>query len=217
MLGNFLGAKEHVPLPGLGAISLFHQWLSPSESRQLFALLLQSAPWRQPDIRIAGALKKIPRLQVWYGEKGSDFRYSGVNFQPLPMPAALIELTRKIESVCASTFNSVLVNLYRDENDSVGWHADDEDEFGERPVIASLSLGAERRFLLKPKPFFQASANWKPRQRSIAVPLADGDLMLMNGHVQPHWLHCVPKEKNTTKPRINLTFRAVLKTNVKRS
>lgn len=132
-------------------------------------------------------------------------RYSGVVFHPIPWLPVLKRVKSDIEHFCGHTFNSVLVNLYRDGSDSVGWHADDEPELGSCPFIASLSLGEARYFYLKPKLKSELGSH-EPRR----LLLHHGDLLTMSGKTQDNWQHAVQKERAAHQPRINLTFRYII-------
>lgn len=210
MQENLFTSQESVILPGGGELVFLRGWLARAEADEHYQTLMNSTQWSQPDIRIAGKLHKIPRKQAWYGEQGTGFSYSGQYFEPIPFSPLLERLNRAVTAEVSVAFNSVLVNLYRDEADSVGWHADDESEFGEHAKIASLSLGETRRFQLKPKQHHLETANWRKGQRSLSFALHHGDLLLMSAGVQDCWLHCVPKERLKCDPRINLTFRRVI-------
>lgn len=169
------------------------------EADRLLATLKDAIPWRQDTLRIAGREVRIPRLQCWMGER--RYRYSGVTLEPVPWHGAVAGIRERVEALSGGRFNTVLLNLYRDGRDSVSWHADDERELGPNPVIASLSLGAERSLHLKHK-----RDAGRPRRR---VPLRHGGLLLMGGTLQNNWLHQVPKALKVAAPRINLTFRRV--------
>jgi len=214
MQADLLSSRENLDLPGGGALSIYKSWLSRQESSRLFEWFLSDTPWEQPDITVAGRSLPIPRLQAWYGHDNADFTYSGTRFRPRPFSDELNKLAKSIGELAGSEFNSVLINQYRHEQDSVGWHADDEPEFGLKPIIASLSLGETRRFCFKPKKHHLSSANWRKGQRSIAVHLEAGDLVVMNEEVQCLWQHSVPKESQACSARINLTFRKVCKAKV---
>jgi Alkylated DNA repair protein len=185
-------------------------WLAPQKAAQLFHVLTEELQWSQPNIRISGNNLPIPRLQSWFGDEGAVMRYSGKAFCPQPWHPALLTIRESIELALATKFNSVLVNLYRDGQDSVGWHADDEKELGTNPVIASLSLGERRRFILKPK---QALVCEQPNLSAtrITFELGHGDLLAMLGSCQTGWQHAVPKTQKNVGERINLTFRNVRK------
>ncbi|HEX2604327.1 MAG TPA: alpha-ketoglutarate-dependent dioxygenase AlkB [Oxalicibacterium sp.] len=182
------------------------QWmpalLDPSESMHLFEMLHRSVPWRQEDVFLFGRRIAQPRLTAWYGDADARYRYSGLELSPLPWTEVLLQLRQRVEDVSQARYNSVLLNLYRDGQDSMGWHSDDEPELGMAPTIASLSLGETRLFRLKPK---QHGAG-----KTISLPLTSGSLLVMRGATQAHYLHAVPKERRVTTPRINLTFRMIV-------
>ncbi len=163
--------------------------------------LLRDTPWSQPRVRLFGRQLDSPRLACWYGDAGAVYTYSGQRNRPRPWTPLLEEIRRAVEHDSGEIFNSVLLNLYRDGDDRMGWHADDEAELGEQPLIASLSLGACRRFRL---------AHRRRRQRRCELLLGDGSLLLMRPPLQSEWRHCVPREPAVTAARINLTFRRVL-------
>ena len=190
--------NSHWQLAG-GELQLIRDFLPGPVHRTLFEQLSANLAWEQTRIRMAGKLIPIPRLNAWYGEDGAAYRYSGTRFQALLWADPLIRIRELIEQRCGHSFNSVLANLYRDGQDSVAWHADDEPELGRDPFIASLSLGQQRRFQLKHR-----------RDKSIHridIELPDNSLLLMGGALQHHWLHQVPKTRKPIGPRINLTFR----------
>lgn len=167
----------------------------------LFASLRAAIAWREEDIVLFGKRYQQPRLLAWYGESDASYRYSGKRYEPQPWITELRALRERIEELAQARFNSVLANLYRDENDSMGLHADDEPELGTRPVIASLSLGEERVFRLRHRS--------RRDIKSVRLPLPSGSLLIMRGDTQRNWKHEVPKERRPCGPRINLTFRSV--------
>jgi alkylated DNA repair dioxygenase AlkB len=182
-------------------VSLFHGFLTPDETVHFLQKLISETPWQQDHIRIAGKVIPVPRLQAWYGEKQSFYAYSGIALKPLSWTPLLRELKSRIETETGACFNSVLVNYYRNGNDSVSWHADDEPELGNDPVIASLSLGASRTFNFRSK----NTGN----RKILACELENGSLLLMGEGTQTHWMHQIPKQPAVTEPRINLTFRLI--------
>ncbi len=186
-----------------GCARYIEHYLNPDEASTLQAALLAQLSWEQPSIKIAGRELPIPRKQVWQGEAGLHYTYSGKRFEPYPWHPHIFKLKQRIEAEFSHCFNSVLCNLYRNGQDSVAWHADDEPELGPNPVIASISLGAERGFHLKPK---VASDS-----RRHKIVLSHGSLLLMDKNVQAYWLHQVPKTKTVSAPRINLTFRQIIR------
>jgi alkylated DNA repair dioxygenase AlkB len=193
-------AAESLPLPD-GELTLFRRPDLGTAPGSLFSSLRASLAWRQETIVLFGKQMLQPRLLAWYGDPQAIYRYSGRRHDPLPWTAELSELRRRIEALTGARFNSVLANLYRDHRDSMGLHADDEPELGERPVIASLSLGEERVFRLKHRQ--------RKDLRPVRLALTDGSLLVMAGATQRHWKHEVPKQSRPCGPRINLTFRWV--------
>lgn len=150
---------------------------------------------------IHGKRIPLPRLQAWYADGAFPLNYSGMNIAPLKMTAELGAIRERVQSLTGISFNGVLVTLYRDGSDSVGWHSDDEAEFGADPIIGSVSFGEERDFVLRHR-----------RRRELApvkIPLTHGSLLLMGRGSQIHWAHQVPKRKRVTRARINLTLRNV--------
>jgi alkylated DNA repair dioxygenase AlkB len=188
-------------LPFDGELYLIRQFYRPPESDRLFTILMEKLTWQEEDIFIFGKWVKVPRLMCWYGDADAHYSYSGVDHEPLPWTAELQVIREKVERQCRLRFNSVLANLYRDGRDSMGCHADNEKELGANPVIASLSFGDERLFRLHHK---------KKRKTSLDIMLGHGDLLLMAGAMQHHWLHALPKTKQVKKERINLTFRRII-------
>lgn len=180
-------------------ISLCKGWLPNSAS--VFHELHQQLDWRQPSLTLFGRSHKIPRLQVWMGDSSRLYRYSGRTFVPDAWLPCLDQLRLVLSELLAAPFNSVLANLYRDGRDGVGWHADNEPELGSEPCIASVSLGAARRFCLRRR---NGAVS-----RPVGVELGAGDLLVMRGATQSHWLHACPKTRKAVAPRISLTFRYI--------
>lgn len=156
--------------------------------------------WTQDYIKIFGKEIPLPRLTAWYGDQGASYQYSGIRSDPHPWNAGLSYLRDTIQSRCDATFNSVLLNWYRDGSDSLSWHADDETELGTNPTIASVSFGAPREFHFKPK------GDTKTR---LKFRLTSGSLVLMAGETQKKWVHSVPKRKGVKSSRFNMTFRHI--------
>jgi len=160
--------------------------------------LQQELTWQQPCLVIAGKSVLIPRLQVWMGDKASRYTYSGKTFDAEPWHPKIAALKTLVEQQAGFQFNSALCNLYRDGQDSVAWHADDETELGNSPCVASFSLGEARTFQLKRK----------DKQGSLKkIELTHNSLLIMKPGVQEHWLHRVPKTQQAKGARINITFR----------
>ena len=190
MLKNSVKNKE---------FTFYADFLSESESLLLLDRLTDQLHWNEETIIMYGKLIKVPRLVCWYGDTGTDYRYSGITHTALPWTKDLQEIKERIEKHTGKQFNSVLGNLYRNENDSMGWHSDNEKELGNSPCIASLSLGEERLFKIRHK---QSS-------ETLDTRLTNGSLLVMSGESQNNWKHCVPKTKTKKRPRINLTFRYI--------
>lgn len=196
-------ALTPIPLP-LASLWLDEDFLPAADAAHLLAHLTRTVAWEQRSIRLFGRLVPQPRLTAWYGDPAATYAYSGLRWEPRPWLPALAELRRQVQAATGAAFNSVLLNLYRTGQDSMGWHADDEPELGPAPVIASVSLGATRQFRLRPRP---AGAAAGTPARGVALP--GGSLLLMRPPTQQHWQHALPKTTRPTGPRLNLTFRWV--------
>lgn len=179
-------------------------WLDAAESDTLFAALHAAIPWENHSLRMFGREVAAPRMSCWIGDAGASYTYSRRRYEPHPWPLLLAELRTRVEQACGSRFNSVLANLYRDGADTMGWHSDAEPELGERPVIASLSLGAERTFRLRRK--LSRGESVPP---ALNLPLPHGSLLRMAGDTQTHYRHALPRERGESAARINLTFRLI--------
>ena len=173
----------------------------PRTPDEILHHLIANTPWRQDNITVWNKRYAQPRLIGWYGDPGSSYTYSGITLIPLPWTNLLLDIKTQVEKISATTFNSVLINYYRDHRDSMGFHSDDEPELGAQPVIASLSLGEERTFILKHKT--------KTLAKPIRLRLTSGSLLIMKGPTQKNWKHGIPKETHPHGPRINLTFRRI--------
>jgi len=180
-------------------IDHYPSFLSASESQLLFERLLVETAWRQEKITVYGRVHATPRLSCWMADAGLDHRYSNMTMRPVAWSQALRDLNLKLGKATGQYFNSVLINYYRDGKDSNGWHSDDERELGDNPVIASISLGASRDFLLRSK---------RDHSLKATVPLHAGSLLLMSGTTQRCWQHSIPKRAHADA-RINLTFRNI--------
>lgn len=170
------------------------------DADRLFSVLMDELAWSQENITVYGRPYKMPRLTSWMGDV--PYRYSGLTHPPVPWSGSLVTIRHVVEELCGVNFNGVLGNLYRDGQDSMGWHADDETSLGHRPVIASVNLGETRTLRFKPKPHWQGSA--------VGISLPSGSVLVMQGDTQANWLHAVPKSARPLGPRINLTFRHVV-------
>lgn len=195
-----LGAGE-IPAEETAHIKFHPNFLNNAEASALCDTLQSRVDWKNESLWIFGRERLVPRLVAWYGDAEARYSYSGKVHEPLPWIEPLLSIKKRLEETLGCDFNSVLCNLYRDGADSMGWHADDERELGDEPVIASVSLGASRAFHLKHK------KNPKLRHK---MSLTSGSLLVMQGATQEYWLHQVPKEPKVTEARINLTFRKVI-------
>ena len=168
----------------------------------LLRSLIDTIAWRSESIVLWGRTYAQPRLIAWYGDEGKHYTYSGLTLVPLPWTPLLTQIKECVEKLTTVQFNSVLLNYYRDGNDSMGMHSDDEPELGPNPIIASLSLGAERTFILKHRT--------KREIGPLHLQLSSGSLLLMQGDTQKHWKHGIAKEKRACGPRVNLNFRRIV-------
>lgn len=197
-------ARESVlEIPIRDAVLKFHPHaFNASEADRYFDTLLEATPWRADTITIHGKSIPLPRLQAWYCDHDWSLHYSGMAVPALAWTPALRSIRARVRELGGRDFNGVLVNCYRDGNDSVGWHSDDEAEWGPNPVIASVSFGATRDFVLK----HRRDKGVKP----VTCPLTHGSLLVMGDTVQNTWQHQLPKRRRVTTPRVNLTFRNLL-------
>ncbi len=196
----FSEAKQHFKRPQAELIYV-PQFFSKAEADRLLQQLKIEIPWQQDDITVFGKTYKQPRLTALYGTTQKPYSYSNITMHPKPLTETLDTIKTKVETFSATPFNTILANLYRDGNDSNGWHSDNEKELGINPVIASLSFGAERPFHFKHKTI-------KTERHKLV--LEHGSLLLMKGEMQHFWRHQIAKTKQPITERINLTFRALI-------
>ncbi|MET1079086.1 MAG: alpha-ketoglutarate-dependent dioxygenase AlkB [Pseudomonas sp.] len=173
-------------------------WVDAALADDWLAQLLADTAWQQPEVRLYGRRHPVPRLLAWYGDAGCHYRYSGISHAPLPWTPLLNGIRQRVEATAGQRLNGVLLNLYRDGQDAMGWHSDDEAILGRNPLIASVSLGGERRFDLRRKGVSRI-------EHSVA--LTHGSLLVMAGATQHHWQHQVARTRKHCAPRLNLTFR----------
>jgi alkylated DNA repair dioxygenase AlkB len=200
MLDLFPKEKIILPLPG-AVFEYYPNFFSKEEADVLFEKLLNDTPWQQDEITIFGRKMLQPRLTCLFGNEGKPYSYSGLTMQPNRWNSTIMHIKNEVESVCNQNFTTVLANLYRNENDSNGWHADNEKELGRNPIIASVSFGEEQKFQLK----HISDANIK-----LALNLNHGSLLLMKESSQILYKHQIPKASKPKNNRINLTFRTIL-------
>lgn len=178
----------------------YPNFLGETEATSIFDRLYHETNWQQDDIKVFGKTYPQPRLTKLFAENTTPYTYSNLTMHPVLFPDFLLDLKKQIEVVAEAQFTSCLANLYRNGQDSNGWHADNEKELGINPIIASLSLGQARWFHLKHR---------NDKNLRTKLLLKNGSLLLMKGTTQHHWLHQVPKTKRTIEERINLTFRKI--------
>lgn len=183
-----------------GDVVLYSSWVDAPLADRWQADLRTEIAWEEEHLQMFGKTVRSPRLIAWHGEPDAVYQYSGLRHQPKQWTPTLIEIRDYLERAVGLSFNSVLVNLYRGGDDSMGYHADNEPELGFQPTIASLSLGATRRFLLR---------HTRSGKR-ISIDLAHGDLLVMGGALQSHWKHALPKTRRVVNERINLTWRRII-------
>jgi alkylated DNA repair dioxygenase AlkB len=195
---------QRVDLDAGADVALLPQWLPAEEAEAIFAALHTTIPWETHRLRLFGREVDAPRLSCWIGDPGASYVYSGTRFEPHPWSPMLASLRDRLQQTCDAPFNSVLANLYRDGGDSMGWHSDDEPELGLEPLIASLSLGAERRFRLRRR--LPRAVKPSPAD-TVNLVLPPGSVLRMAGATQRLYRHDLPKTRMVVAPRINLTFR----------
>lgn len=186
-------------LPRDGEVWMSEAFLNRQEAANYYERLSSEVAWKPDEVVMFGRRIVTARRVAWIGDEGRRYRYSGIDREPLPWTGALSELKERVEAATRTRFNSCLLNLYRDGTEGMGWHRDSEPALVPRGPIASVSLGARRRF------------DFKHREtgEKISVWLEDGSLLVMAGATQELWLHALPKSKRITEPRINLTFRQI--------
>jgi alkylated DNA repair dioxygenase AlkB len=190
----------------------FENFYAPQKANEIFKNLETNLAWQQGEIQMFGKKILEPRLTAWYGDAGKTYTYSGKKQEPLNWIEPLLSINTdlnlainsELETPKTHFFNSVLANFYRAGNDSMGWHSDDEPELGKNPIIASLSLGETRRFLIRPKPKYK-DEGVKP----FEIALSHGSVLIMMGAMQHFWQHAIPKEPQKKQARINLTYRFI--------
>ncbi|MBA5604906.1 alpha-ketoglutarate-dependent dioxygenase AlkB [Duganella sp. FT3S] len=195
----FDATSSLMPIPIEDGELAFQQRLAlPWPPEQVLARLIADTDWRAESITLWGKTHPQPRLTAWHG--AARYRYSGMTLEPQPFTALQLAIKAAVEQATGRRYNSVLLNYYRDERDSMGFHSDDEPELGPEPAIASVSFGAPRTFILKHKRL----------PRTVKLALGDGSLLLMAGTLQRHWRHGINKQGTPCGPRVNLTFRSIL-------
>ncbi|GAA0733316.1 alpha-ketoglutarate-dependent dioxygenase AlkB [Aquimarina litoralis] len=196
----FTHQNQHIPitLPD-GEAHYYPSFFDKNEADSLFEILSSSIQWQQDDIKVFGKVYPQPRLTALYANNNNTYSYSNITMQPYQFTNELLIIKKKVEQITSEHFTTCLLNLYRDGQDSNGWHSDNEKELGKEPTIASVSFGEERWFHFK----------HKTKDLKQKLLLQHGSLLIMKGKTQENWLHQLPKSKKIQKPRINLTFRII--------
>jgi len=184
-------------LPCDGELNYFGTIIPHNESENYLKKLLKTIEWKNDEAIIYGKHITTKRKVAWYGDHNYAYTYSNTTKHALEWTKELLELKAVIEKHTNTKYNSCLLNLYHNGEESMGWHSDDEAALGKNTSIASLSLGAERKFSLK----------HKLTKKTVSLTLESASLLVMKGTTQTHWVHCLPKMRNIESPRINLTFR----------
>lgn len=181
-------------------VTLWPAAFGADEATRLLDELRSGIDWQHEEVVVFGQRRRVPRLVAWHGDPAARYTYSGTLHEPLRWTPPLLQARARVEELAGRQFNAVLLNRYRDGRDGMGWHADDEPELGSDPVIASVSLGAARRFCLRHR---------RRKDAKLELRLPHGSLLLMSGATQQHWVHALPKTASAVAERINLTFRRV--------
>ncbi|MEN7551710.1 alpha-ketoglutarate-dependent dioxygenase AlkB [Rapidithrix thailandica] len=187
-------------LPKDGTALYFGKILPVDKAQHYFERLLDTIAWKNDEAVIFGKHIITKRKAAWYGDRNYAYTYSNTTKQALPWTKELLELKALVESYTGTPYNSCLLNLYHNGEEGMAWHSDDEKELGKNTSIASLSLGADRKFAFK----------HKQDKTTVSVILERGSLLEMKGSTQTHWLHSLPKTKKVKTPRVNLTFRTMI-------
>jgi alkylated DNA repair dioxygenase AlkB len=187
-------------LPKDGVVQYFGKVISTENANQFMEALINNIEWKNDEVVIYGKRIVTKRKMAWYGDKAFEYKYSNIIRTALVWTEELLALKAIVERISNENYNSCLLNLYHDGNEGMDWHSDDEKDLKKDGAIASLSLGADRKFGFK----------HKQDKQSLYLTLEHGSLLLMKEQVQSHWLHSLPKTSKVLKPRINLTFRTIV-------
>ncbi|WP_217474957.1 alpha-ketoglutarate-dependent dioxygenase AlkB family protein [Stutzerimonas stutzeri] len=183
-------------------LTYWPRWADAALAERWLSTLISETPWTQPQIRLYGRQCAVPRLVAWYGDAEARYRYSGLVHEPIPWTPLLGELRERVQAEVGAQLNGVLLNLYRDGQDAMGWHSDDEPELGREPLVVSLNLGATRRFDFRRK---------GSSRIEYSLALENGSLLVMRGPTQHYWQHQIARTRKVTEPRLNLTFRQLFR------
>ena len=197
---DILGDGTPLNLPG-SKLRYYESFFNKKEASNYFIEILNNTTWKQDKIKVYGKTYMQPRLTALYANNALPYSYSGIKMHPEKMTHILSEIQNRIHKVSNDIFTTVLINQYRNGNDSNGWHADNEKELGKNPIIASVSFGSDRFFHLKHK---------EKKELRFKILLKSGSLFFMEGETQTHWLHQIAKTSQPVGTRINLTFRKII-------
>ena len=197
---DILGDGTPLNLPG-AKLRYYESFFNKIEASNYFIEILNTTTWKQDKIKVYGKTYMQPRLTALYANNALPYSYSGIKMHPEKMTHILSEIQNRIYKVSNDIFTTVLINQYRNGNDSNGWHADNEKELGKNPIIASVSFGSDRFFHLKHR---------EQKELRFKILLKSGSLFFMEGETQTHWLHQIAKTSQPVGTRINLTFRKII-------
>lgn len=180
----------------------FPRWVDTDLADEWLSDLSVQTPWSQPQIKLYGRSIAVPRLVAWYGDADAHYRYSGFTHEPLAWTPLLADIRLRLQQQVGQHLNGVLLNYYRDGQDAMGWHSDDERELGQQPLVVSLNLGATRRFDFRRK---------GTSRIEYSISLEHGSLLVMSGLTQHYWQHQIARTRKVCAPRLNLTFRQIIR------
>ena len=179
----------------------FPRWVDADLADGWLSEISAQTPWAQPQIKLYGRSIAVPRLVAWYGDADAHYRYSGFTHEPLAWTPLLADIRQRVQQQVGQRLNGVLLNYYRDGQDAMGWHSDDERELGQQPLVVSLNLGATRRFDFRRK---------GTSRIEYSISLEHGSLLVMSGLTQHYWQHQIARTRKVRAPRLNLTFRQII-------
>lgn len=200
-LFNFEIDSEQNLLPKDGTVNYFGSIFSTQEANRYYEILLNTIAWKNDEAIIFGKKIITKRKVAWYGERAFEYTYSKITKRAHLWTPELLQLKKQVEEKSGETFNSCLLNLYHSGEEGMAWHSDAEKDLKKNGTIASVSFGAERKFAFK----------HKETKETVSLNLENGSLLIMKGTTQTHWLHRLPPTKKVNAPRVNLTFRTIVK------
>ncbi len=200
LFGDITDSDKNL-LPCGGTVNYFGKIFSLPDANTYFTALLNNIEWKNDEAFILGKHIVTKRKVAWYADIAFEYTYSNITKKALPWTEELLQLKQMVEEKTGETFNSCLLNLYHTGEEGMAWHSDGEKDLKKNGAIGSLSFGAERKFAFK----------HKQTKETVPIILEHGSLLVMKGETQTNWLHRLPPTKKTTKPRVNLTFRTIVK------